>query len=161
MKLVHRKLRRSKSAKLSDVVRQKLHGSDYISFKQLQSAKLAQYQGQYQPELINHLLVSYGSDIDLFLERVSDDTELQKNICSTQVDLMGQVVWAIEKEQALTLDDVIFGRTSLGLFGIQAHELLGVVELMAQHLNWNQDEQARQLAVTSARLDKTQAAIHG
>ncbi len=161
MTLIHRKLDGVKSARNSNVVRQKLHGSDYVSFKQLQSTKLAQYKGKYKPELINHLLMSYGSDIDVFLERISDHIELQKNICSTQVDVMGQVVWAIEQEQALTLDDVIFGRTSLGLLGIQINELQHVAELMARHLNWNQDEQARQLALTSARLDKTQAAING
>jgi glycerol-3-phosphate dehydrogenase len=161
MKLVNRKLSNDKLASHKKIVRQKLRGSDYASLALLQSAKLEQYKDQYNATTIKHLLMSYGSDIDAFLASINDRSELQRVICSTQPDLIGQVVWAIEKEQAVTLNDVVFGRTSLGLLGLQARELSTLAEVMATQLFWSKQELERQLALTSARMNKTQAAING
>ena len=161
MKVVNQKLKRPESADHKGIVKQKLYGSDYTSFEQLQQTALEQYKDQYSSETIKHLLMSYGSHIDAFVLSIVDKPELQEIICSTQADLMGQVVWAIEKEQALTLDDVVFGRTSLGLLGLQTNELSAIAELMAKHLAWPAAELARQLNVTSTRLQKTQTAING
>jgi len=139
----------------------KVRGADYASFTQLQSIKLRQYGDQYSPEVINHLLMSYGTAIDMFIDSIEGKPELQGAICSTQADLKGQVVWAIEHEQALTLNDIIFGRTSLGLLGIGKDELTSVAELMAKNLDWSKSELKRQLSLTTSRLDKTQSAING
>jgi glycerol-3-phosphate dehydrogenase len=105
--------------------------------------------------------MSYGSDIDAFLQSINGKHELQKRICATQPDLFGQVVWAIGKEQAVMLDDVVFGRTSLGLLGLQMDELSGIATLMADQLGWSADELEHQLKATSSRMNKTQAAING
>jgi glycerol-3-phosphate dehydrogenase len=105
--------------------------------------------------------MSYGSDIDMFLTSINEQADLQKTICSTQPDLIGQVVWAIVNEQAVTLNDVVFGRTSLGLLGLQAEELLAIAGVMAAQLFWSKQELERQLKVTSTRMNKTQAAING
>jgi len=156
MKLVNKKLSAPNTRSLS---KQKLHGSDYESLSELRKIKREQYEHQYKAETIDHLLMSYGSEIDVFLASIDHAPELQKTICATQADLLGQVVWAIDNEQAVTLNDIIFGRTSLGLLGIQKSELLTVAKLMAGHLGWSSDELQRQLSMTSQRLDKTQAAI--
>ena len=161
MKVVNQKLKRHKLSDHKSIVKQKLSGSDYSSFEQLQRTALEQYKDQYSAETIKHLLMLYGSNIDAFVLSIIDKPELQEIICSTQADLMGQVVWAIEKEQALTLDDVVFGRTSLGLLGLQTHELSAIAELMAKHLAWPAAELARQINVTETRLQKTQTAING
>jgi len=120
-------------------------------------------------KLIHHKLkpanmpvpMSYGTAIDMFIDSIEGKPELQGAICSTQADLKGQVVWAIEHEQALTLNDIIFGRTSLGLLGIGKDELTSVAELMAKNLDWSKSELKRQLSLTTSRLDKTQSAING
>jgi glycerol-3-phosphate dehydrogenase len=161
MKLVNRKLSGDRSTSNETITRRKLRGSDYTSFAQLQRTKLEQYKDQYSIETINHLLMSYGSDIDIFLTSINEQADLQKTICSTQPDLIGQVVWAIVNEQAVTLNDVVFGRTSLGLLGLQAEELLAIAGVMAAQLFWSKQELERQLKVTSTRMNKTQAAING
>lgn len=166
MKVVNSKLAADNSSagkKLvrQKLVRQKLRGSDYSSLAQLQQEKLEHYKNQYSAATIKHLIMSYGSDIDAFLQSINGKHELQKRICATQPDLFGQVVWAIEKEQAMMLDDVVFGRTSLGLLGLQMDELSGIATLMADQLGWSTDELERQLKATSSRMNKTQAAING
>lgn len=161
MKLVNSKLSEAKPLSKTSLVKQKLRGSVYQSFAQFRKTKLEQYTPQYKTETIDHLLMSYGSDIDNFLTSIAGNPELQQVICATQADLLGQVVWATKQEQAVTLNDVVFGRTSLGLLGIQNIELLAVADLMAQHLGWSEQQREQQLNITSARLDKTQAAING
>jgi glycerol-3-phosphate dehydrogenase len=166
MKVVNSKLAADNSSadkKLvrQKLVRQKLRGSDYSSLAQLQQEKLEHYKNQYSAATIKHLIMSYGSDIDAFLQSINGKHELQKRICATQPDLFGQVVWAIDKEQAVMLDDVVFGRTSLGLLGLQMDELSGIATLMADQLGWSADELEHQLKATSSRMNKTQAAING
>ncbi|MFT6407610.1 MAG: glycerol-3-phosphate dehydrogenase [Arenicella sp.] len=161
MKVVNAKLSADKSASHKRIVRQKLRGSDYASLAQLQRTKLEQYRDQYNDETIKHLLMSYGSDIDKFLASIDGQKDLQKVICSSQPDLFGQLVWAIEKEQAVTLNDVVFGRTSLGLLGLQSYELSAIAKLMTVRLGWSEEESERQLNLTSARMAQTQLAING
>ncbi len=161
MKVVNSKLAADNSSAGKKLVRQKLRGSDYSSLAQLQQEKLQRYKNQYSAATIKHLIMSYGSDIDAFLQSINGKHELQKRICATQPDLFGQVVWAIEKEQAVMLDDVVFGRTSLGLLGLQMDELSGIATLMADQLGWSTDELERQLRATLSRMNKTQAAING
>ena len=166
MKVVNTKLLNSKpgtnkSSSDKKLVRQKLRGSDYASLAELQRAKIEQHKDHYSAATIKHLIMSYGSDIDEFLSSIDGKPKLQTLICTTQPDLFGQVVWAIDREQAVTLNDVVFGRTSLGLLGLQMDELSAIAALMATQLGWSADELERQLKATSTRMNKTQAAING
>ena len=72
---------------------------------------------------------------------------------------MGQVVWAVEKEQAVSLHDVLFNRTSLGLFGIQQQEVEKVAQLMRECLEWSNQEHHKQLQMVQQKLVNTQAAL--
>ena len=76
-------------------------------------------------------------------------------ITSTQPDILGQVSWAVEHEQAMTLEDVLFRRTSLGFFRISEAELRRVAALMATKLNWSPEQLDEQVRGNLARLQKT------
>ena len=139
----------------------KFIGSDYQNFNELRETCINQYCETYTENTIDHLLICYGSNIHRFLEHIKNKPTLKKTICSTQPDLIGQITWAIEYEQAYTLNDVIFGRTSLGLLGIHPRELSNVASLMAEQLAWSDKELDHNLAACSARLDRIQIAISG
>lgn len=160
MKLVNQKL-----GGLLAVTKTKLVGSDFSSFgnsfSALRQTKIKQYQGEYSAEAIEHFLMLYGSNLDAFLSRIANHPDLQTPICATQPDVLGQVTWAIENEQAQRLDDILYGRTSLGLLGIKEEELKPVAQLMAKQLGWSSSELADELAHSVARLNKTQSAIQG
>ncbi len=158
MKVVHKKLQNLGKQAVS-LSKQKLHGSDYTSYQDLLSATLSKFEAHYSRKTLEHLVMCYGSEVSVFLASINNKPELQQPICASQEDLLGQVVWGIQREQAMTLDDLIFGRTSLGLLGISKDELRKVAVLMAEHLEWSQAEMEKQLAGTQNRLDKTQAAI--
>lgn len=158
MKEVHKKLHKLGKPAVS-LSRLKLHGSDYVSYRELLNATLEKYQAQYSRKTLEHLLMCYGSETSAFLDSINNTPELQKRVCSGQEDILGQIVWGIDHEQAVTLDDLVFGRTSLGLLGISADELQAVAELISKRLAWSESELAIQLQATQKRLDKVQAAI--
>ena len=106
-------------------------------------------------------MTQYGSRTAEFLASIEGRPELQSKIHPGQPDLMGQVVWAIEHEQALTLDDILYRRTSLGLLGITVDETASIAAVMAGHLGWTPETQQKQLDGTLARLKATRDAIDG
>lgn len=145
----------------AEVKRTKLHGCDYRSFSKFLASKKAQYGDVYSPEAIAHSATLFGTDIDAFFESIEDRPELRAPLCAGQPDLAGQVVWAVDHEQAMTLDDILYGRTSLGLLGVNHAELAFMADLMAERLEWNKEERAHHLQTSAARLERTKIAIAG
>jgi len=92
---------------------------------------------------IKHLITLYGSHISEFIEYIDDQPdaiELVKPVLNGQPDILGQVAWAIDRELAIHLDDVLLRRTSLGLLGITPVAMSKVAELMAKRLGWKADQ---------------------
>lgn len=143
------------------VKRTKLQGGEYKSYSGFLKAKLAQYKDRYSPQTITHIAGLYGTEADDFFTRIADDPALQAPLCAGQPDLAGQVIWAVEHEQALTLDDILYRRTSLGLLGIQPGEVEAIADLMAARLGWAAEEHQEQLSRSQARLARTRQAITG
>lgn len=159
MKIIGDKL--DKLDKPSKLTRVKLHSSKYQSLSEFTQTKIKQYEDQFSATTIRHLIVQYGSQIDQFIDRIAPYDKLRETIFAHQEDLFGQVVWAIEHEQAVTLNDVVFNRTSLGLLGIDEKSVHKIAALMAEHLNWSQETQKQQLTQVLTRLRETQAALKG
>ena len=158
MKVVNKKLPLSDTG-ASQIQRCKLLGSDYASLSKFSSEKTVQYDNQLPKETTLHLIEQYGSQLDQFMQRISDEPALLKTISDQAKDIMGQVVWAVEQEQAVSLNDVLFNRTSLGLMGIQQQEVEKVAQLMRECLEWSDQEYQKQLQTVQQKLANTQAAL--
>ena len=139
----------------------KLTGSDYTSYKAFLAKALKEHGDKYDAETITHLTRVYGSQIDAFLTSIANDPAQQQPICASQPDLLGQVAWAIDHEQAVTVSDILYRRTSLGLLGIKEDEVTAVADLMAKRLGWDEITRTQQLTDCTAQLARTQAAIAG
>lgn len=141
--------------------RTKLQGGDYKSYSRFLEAKMTQYKDLYSPDTIRHITTLYGTQIDDFFASIADQPALQAPLCAGQPDLAGQVAWAVDHEQALTLDDMLYRRTSLGLLGITPTEVESVADLMADRLGWPAEERQRQVSASLARLAQTRQAVAG
>ncbi len=139
----------------------KLVGSNYASADEFTRNKCNQYQHLFSAETVKHLVMLYGSELDRFIARIEGSPELLEPITASQPDILGQVVWAVEQEHALTLDDFIYGRSSLAMLGIKPTELNVISEQMASSLVWNSEQKRSFLHQSQARLEKTQQAIQG
>ena len=132
MKLVAKKL-----GKNADLNKTKLLDANYRSLEQFTQEKLSKYEHLLGHKTIKHLISHYGSQLDEFMSFCSNQPELLEVICHNQCDIFAQVAWAIENEQAKTLSDVIFRRTSVGFFGINETELVNVANMMSSALSWS------------------------
>lgn len=153
LKVIARKLNKELNKKLDSVSKLRLHNSQYTSLEVFKRTKLKQYQDRLPAKLILHLIDNYGSDLDEFIGGLND--ELMQPICPQQPDIMGQVTWAIEKEQAFQLRDIFFGRTSLGLLGISNADIERVAQLMAKQLAWTDSYLSQQVSLMVAEQRNT------
>jgi glycerol-3-phosphate dehydrogenase len=70
---------------------------------------------------------------------------------------MIQVVHAVRTEMALTLEDVVMRRTSLGQFG-PPHNLAKVADQMGAMLGWDESRRWREMESVSALYRTREAA---
>lgn len=154
MTLVKQKLNCEVSLK-----RTKLQCSQYQSLSNFIDAKIKQYAPLLDSITIRHLVTQYGSEIDAFMARIQIEPALMEPIAEGQADILGQVVWAVEHEQTVSLHDMLFHRCSLGLLGIQKPEVERVARHMQTLLGWDQNETEQQLSCVTHRLSATQNAI--
>lgn len=91
----------------------------------------------------------YGSRAQDVAAYVSEDDKLRDRVCPDRDVIYAEVAYAVERELAVTVDDVMVRRTSLSLTaedqGVGAAER--VAEVMADRLDWT-DEQKK------ARIDE-------
>lgn len=90
---------------------------------------------------IRHLTHMFGARLPQLLEKAkaSDLAELGES-----GDTMIQVVHAVRAEMALTLEDVVMRRTSLGQFG-PPHNLVKVADQMGAMLGWDESRRWREM----------------
>lgn len=156
MRLVERRL-----GKPAQLQKSRLKNAQFESLQAFTEEKLQQYQHLLSADSIRHLVGHYGSDIDALLDSATSDETLLQAIDQRQPDILGQVSWAVEQEQAMTLEDVLFRRTSLGFFELDESAIRRVAELMAEKLGWSEQTLDEQVNSNLARLNKTRAALDG
>jgi glycerol-3-phosphate dehydrogenase len=62
-------------------------------------------------------------------------------------DVPAQILFSIREEMALTLEDLVMRRTSIGQFGRPAPELLAALAAaMGAELGWSPDRRQREIA---------------
>jgi glycerol-3-phosphate dehydrogenase len=88
----------------------------------------------------------FGARLPQLLDaaKVSELAELEES-----GDTMVQVVHAVEAEMALTLEDVVMRRTSLGQFG-PPRNLAKVADRMGAMLGWDESRRWREMESVSA-----------
>jgi len=92
------------------------------------------------PAVIDHLAGRYGSRLDEVLGLVARDQRLGEPIVAGLPDPRAEVVEAVEREWALTLEDVMRRRTQVALRDASAGAAAAddVAALMARPLGWDE-----------------------
>jgi len=67
--------------------RSKLINSNYDTLSTFTKTKIEQYKAMFSAATVRHLIAQYGSQLDQFIERISDQTALLKPICAHQEDI--------------------------------------------------------------------------
>lgn len=106
---------------------------------------------------LRYLAKNYGSRVGEVLALARENPAFAAPL--TQTDIAAQVVHAVRREMALTLDDVLFRRTGLGTLGDPGATVVeAAAALMAAELGWDTAETARQVAQARSRFTPQGAA---
>jgi glycerol-3-phosphate dehydrogenase len=128
--------------------KEKLPGADPIELKKVQAEanSLARTHG-VSAETLNHLVSLYGSRYVEVLEYAKKDKRLKERICMTNPDIMAEVVHAVEKESALTLNDFMIRRSLIAFRKCEGLDCCSkVARKMGQILRWNSRQVSSQIS---------------
>lgn len=88
--------------------------------------------------IVFHLIRQYGNRATEIMDLVEKERSLGEKISPTFPNIKAELIYAIEKEMALTLSDFLRRRTLLGLGGMASKEDLGkICEIMGKKLGWD------------------------
>jgi len=95
-----------------------------------------------------HLMEAYGGDAAWVLAYAEENPSLAERIVPGLPYLMGEVLYAVQHEMALTLCDVLIRRTHVIYETLDGglEQVRDVAELMARRLGWDEEEIERQVA---------------
>ena len=103
------------------------------------------------PEVIRHLVHSYGSAYPDVLRHIEADPQLGQCVAGSSEVIRAEVVHGVRAEMAVRLSDVLFRRTDLGAAEHPGEACLReCAALMAEELGWDASRVAREIDVVEA-----------
>jgi glycerol-3-phosphate dehydrogenase len=120
-----------------------LPGAAPITDREIKAAA-AEYQ--LPAATVRHLITLYGSQFKAVLELIRIEPHLAAPLYDGAPDILAQVKWAVENEEALTVSDFMLRRSIMGYAadrGIPALE--SVSREMAELLGWTDSDRMRQV----------------
>ena len=97
---------------------------------------------------VAHLASLYGAALDevIALGREESEGALLRPLSPERPDIGAQVLYAVRREMARTLEDVALRRTGIGTLGAPPVAMVeAIADLMAGELGWSGDERERQI----------------
>jgi glycerol-3-phosphate dehydrogenase len=116
--------------------------------------KQEQYSHLLSQEMTAHLIRYYGTGIDRVMELAAGNQELLLPLSPAVKVSAAEVLHAVRKEMAMTLEDVVFRRSGMGTVGCPDEAALNkTIAIMAEELDWTAEQQAEEKRKALARYD--------
>ena len=95
---------------------------------------------------LTHLINTYGSRYTKVIELVAENKDLGESLHPSLPHIQAEIIFAIQKEFARTLSDVLRRRTTIALGPLRKNDLLleNTLNIMAIELNWSSGEKELQ-----------------
>ena len=114
--------------------------------------KLRKDYQDFKPETIAYMGKNYGTVAYNLLEMARNHPELAE-VLNPDGEIMAEVVYALEQESALHLEDVLFRRTGLGTLGHPGKEVMEkIAKMMRHHLKWDRNTYKAELRKADQRF---------
>ncbi len=116
------------------------------------SEKQQQYSSLLAADPVAHLIRYHGTEIDRVMALAAADPELLQPLSADTSLLAVEVLYAVQEEMAMTLEDVFFRRTGAGTIGRPHNSTLQQAgAIMAAELGWNEQQQEQEKERVLAR----------
>ena len=134
MELIQKKLNKEFPASVSQS--EFLTGSE-IPDMDLFLEELRKVYQNFTPQTISFLGKNFGTESHILFKMAREHPELAE-VLNEDGEILAEVAYAIQKESALYLSDILFRRTGIGGLGHPGEEVLQkVAALTGKMLNWN------------------------
>jgi glycerol-3-phosphate dehydrogenase len=130
-----------------------LWGGDIACIDTFMQQAFQQESGRLRPEVVCHLVQTYGSAYARILSYVGSNPAWGQVMPNSKV-IQAEVIHAVREEMAEKLVDVVFRRTELGTLGYPGDKPLRIcAQLMADELGWSKSRLEDELgAVVNAYI---------
>ncbi len=118
-------------------------GKEFVSYSTDLDNEVREYARRFtlSEKIVKHLILYYGSRFKEILALTEKNPELKQTICKNNSDILAQVVYAIQAEQAKTLEDILLRRTSIGTsFCMGLDCVQNMAPLASEYLGWNEEQ---------------------
>jgi glycerol-3-phosphate dehydrogenase len=138
-----------------------LYGGEISDFEKYRAGELKGLGDRWglSCDIVERLVHHYGTDYLKILALGLIDRELLQPLSAEGVVLKGEVIYAVEDEMSMSLEDFMERRTDLKHFdrdgGLNVAE--EVAALMGRRLQWDEDERQRQLREYRMAVEKMRA----
>jgi len=110
-----------------------------------------------EPQTLDALLRNFGTEYRAVLEHGAGDSANADTVAGTAT-LMREVLFCVDREMAVRLDDVVLRRTNLAAGKHPGSRALrSVADAMARRLGWSEQRRAEELAETERTLARHHA----
>ncbi len=98
------------------------------------------------PAALEYLARNYGTEYKEVIKLAREDQSLSETL-NDDGEIQAQVVYAVRKEMARTLSDIVMRRTGIGTLGNPGEAVLRkVAVLAAKELRWNKEKTEKEIA---------------
>jgi glycerol-3-phosphate dehydrogenase len=142
------KLRRPRVA--CETHRRPLEGGDIRDGRAFEQDIRRRYPA-LEPDTVRHLIASYGTTVDEVLRAAG--SEGQRRLTPGRESIEAEVAYAVDREMAVSLEDVVFRRTGLGTIGHPgAGCLRRCADIIGARLGWTPVRMADEILRTERRF---------
>lgn len=115
-------------------------------------AKAKNDNADFDKKTVEWLARHYGTELGRVLDLARSDKALAEAL-DADGEIAAQVVYAVRKEMAMTLKDVILRRTGIGTLGCPDDKVIGkVAAIAASELGWDDARRAREISLAREAL---------
>jgi glycerol-3-phosphate dehydrogenase len=129
-----------------------LAGGDIEDLSAFTTAMHTRYAGMVAPDIVAELVANYGTEMDEVLGVARAMPDGLTRLAAARSTIEAEVLYAVDREMAVHLDDVVFRRTGLGTIGHPGEGALRrCAALMGERLGWTASQIEDEIARVEAR----------
>ncbi len=130
---------------------QPLYGCDIKNMETFMS-KLSTGYPDFSKATVEYLGKNYGTESHAVFQLARKNTKLAE-VLNDDGEILAEVAYALQEEQALSLSDILFRRTGIGTLGNPGKSVIEkVAALAADHLNWDEKRRKSEIQKVQKRF---------
>ncbi len=131
--------------------KQPLYGSDIKNMEMFLS-ELRNGYPDFSTATVEYLGKNYGTESHAIFQLARKNSNLAE-VLNDDGEILAEVAYALQKEQALTLSDILFRRTGIGTLGNPGDVVIKkTVVLAADYLNWDEAKRKDEIRKVQQRF---------